>query len=161
MITPQQLANLLAQLPNQTQLHAPVISASGPIPTTVQSPVQSSESASAFSPPVHQLQNATLNEKASNALYPSPAPPPPAYAQQPPILSISSAMYAYTPTDAGDLALQPNDRIQVLEHMNNDCRFFFSFQCIFVATGKLNMRHRVAWPQRANEPRGNLPPKLC
>lgn len=34
-------------------------------------------------------------------------------------------MYAYTPTDAGDLALQPNDRIQVLEHMNNDCKFSF------------------------------------
>ncbi|RMZ77781.1 hypothetical protein DV737_g4231, partial [Chaetothyriales sp. CBS 132003] len=30
------------------------------------------------------------------------------------------ALYAYQPTDAGDLALQPNDRILVLEHMNND-----------------------------------------
>ncbi|OAG44343.1 hypothetical protein AYO21_01339 [Fonsecaea monophora] len=38
----------------------------------------------------------------------------------PPILSIASALYAYTPTDAGDLALQQGDRIQVLEHMNND-----------------------------------------
>ena len=55
---------------------------------------------------------------------PTPAPlPPPAYAQSPPVLCIASALYAYTPTDAGDLALQPNDRIQVLEHMNNDCMY--------------------------------------
>jgi hypothetical protein len=37
-------------------------------------------------------------------------------------LSIAAALYAYTPTDAGDLALQQNDRIQVTEHMNNDCK---------------------------------------
>lgn len=36
------------------------------------------------------------------------------------MLSVASALYAYTPTDAGDLALQPNDRVQVLEHMNAD-----------------------------------------
>lgn len=119
VITPQQLANFLSQLPNQTQLHAPVISAAGPMPAPVQSPVQSPEPTPAFNPPTAQLQNTNLNEKAPTQ-YPSPAPPPPAYAQTPPVLSISSAMYAYTPTDAGDLALQPNDRIQVLEHMNND-----------------------------------------
>lgn len=93
------------------------MSAAGPIPAPVQSP----EPTPAFNPPTAQLQNATLNEKAPTQ-YPSPAPPPPAYAQTPPVLSISSAMYAYTPTDAGDLALQPNDRILVLEHMNNDCK---------------------------------------
>ena len=27
-----------------------------------------------------------------------------------------------SPTDQGDLALQQNDRIQVIEHMNNDCK---------------------------------------
>ena len=37
------------------------------------------------------------------------------------MLSIATALYAFTPTDAGDLALQAQDRIQVLEHMNNDC----------------------------------------
>lgn len=42
------------------------------------------------------------------------------------MLSVASALYAYTPTDAGDLALQPNDRIQVLEHMNNDCTTILS-----------------------------------
>lgn len=39
------------------------------------------------------------------------------------MLSVASALYAYTPTDTGDLALQPNDRVQVLEHMNADCMF--------------------------------------
>lgn len=52
---------------------------------------------------------------------PAPAPPPPAYASGPQVLSIVTALYAYAPTDAGDLALQPNDRVQVTEHMNNDC----------------------------------------
>jgi len=72
-----------------------------------------------YTPPTQQLANTSLNEKApTTSQYPSPAPPP-AYA--PPVLSIASALYAYTPTDAGDLALQPHDRIQVYEHMNNDC----------------------------------------
>lgn len=61
---------------------------------------------------------------------PSPVPaPPPAYPVAPPaILSIASALYAYSPTDAGDLALQPNDQIQVLEHMNNDCEWSYPHQ---------------------------------
>lgn len=69
-----------------------------------------------------------MNEKAQYGMN-SPAPqshyasPPPAYPQAPTVLSVASALYAYTPTDAGDLALQPNDRIQVLEHMNADCMF--------------------------------------
>jgi hypothetical protein len=117
------------------------MSAAGPIPAPVQSPVQSPEPTPAFNPPTAQLQNTTLNEKAPTQ-YPSPAPPPPAYAQTPPVLSISSAMYAYTPTDAGDLALQPNDRIQVLEHMNNDCK---SFNRGFFPYISLLTHHRVAW----------------
>lgn len=36
---------------------------------------------------------------------------------------MAAALYSYTPTDAGDLALQQNDRVQVIEHMNNDCMF--------------------------------------
>ncbi|KAL1968265.1 hypothetical protein VTN77DRAFT_2100 [Rasamsonia byssochlamydoides] len=111
VITPQQLSSILSQLPNQTQLHAP-ISQSQPAAST-----QAPASTPAYSPPTSQLANTTLNEKTNQ--YPSPAPPP-AYSQPPPILSIASALYAYTPTDAGDLALQPHDRIQVLEHMNND-----------------------------------------
>lgn len=37
---------------------------------------------------------------------------------------MASALYAYKPTDAGDLALQQNDRVQVIEHMNNDCMIY-------------------------------------
>lgn len=85
-ITPAQLSAILAQLPNQSQIHAPV--------------------------PQSQL--------TAEAPYSPPAAPPPSYAAAPPVIAMASALYAYTPTDAGDLALQPNDRIQVLEHMNND-----------------------------------------
>jgi LAS seventeen-binding protein 1/2 len=61
--------------------------------------------------------------KEGYAPVPTPAPlPPPAYVP-PPILAIASALYSYSPTDAGDLALSQGDRIQVLEHMNNDCVF--------------------------------------
>lgn len=106
IISPQQLSSILAQLPAQTQLHAPIHSPSnGASPT----------------PPVSHFSNINLNEKANYDVVANPAPPPPAYAAAPQILSIAVALYAYTPTDAGDLALQPNDRIQVTEHMNNDC----------------------------------------
>lgn len=64
-----------------------------------------------------------MSLKEHYAPVPTPAPlPPPAYVQTPQILSIATALYAYTPTDAGDLALQQGDRIQVTEHMNNDCK---------------------------------------
>ncbi|EGE00028.1 [PSI+] inducibility protein 3 [Trichophyton interdigitale] len=103
VITPAQLSSILEQLPSQTQLHAPLHQ---PVTETT------------YSPPAAQLSRISLNEKAESP-YSSP-PPPPTYSSAPPVLSLASALYAYTPTDAGDLALQPNDRIQVLEHMNND-----------------------------------------
>lgn len=117
VITPQQLSSILSQLPDVTQLHAPVSQAQS------SAPAQTSAPTPAYSPPTSQLANTSLNEKTSvpsQNQYPSTAPPP-SYAQSAPVLSIASALYAYTPTDAGDLALQPHDRIQVLEHMNNDC----------------------------------------
>lgn len=133
VITPQQLAGILSQLPDQTQLHAPVTrevivapASAAPIAAPAAVPVQSSVQSpgpTPFNPPTAQFQNTSLDEKAApQPQYQTTAPPPPAHAQTPPVLSLASAMYAYTPTDAGDLALQPNDRIQVLEHMNNDCR---------------------------------------
>ncbi|KKA16934.1 SH3 domain protein [Rasamsonia emersonii CBS 393.64] len=110
------LSSILSQLPDVTQLHAPVSQAQS------SAPAQTSAPTPAYSPPTSQLANTSLNEKTSvpsQNQYPSTAPPP-SYAQSAPVLSIASALYAYTPTDAGDLALQPHDRIQVLEHMNND-----------------------------------------
>jgi len=66
---------------------------------------------------------------------------------------MASALYAYAPTDPGDLALQPNDRIQVLEHMNSDCTLSFitqveAFEFIPVITAYLTAPEpRVAWPK--------------
>jgi hypothetical protein len=107
IISLQQLSSILAQLPAQTPLQAPVHT-----PSSCTSPT----------PPVSHFSNINLNEKANYGVVANPAPPPPAYALGPQILSIAVALYAYTPTDTGDLALQQNDRIQVTEHMNNDCK---------------------------------------
>jgi len=107
VISPQQLSSILAQLPSQTQLHAPIAPIQSPVNGTVHTPVS-------------QISNLSLNEKNPYIANPAPAPPPPAYASGPQVLAIVTALYAYAPTDAGDLALQPNDRIQVTEHMNND-----------------------------------------
>jgi len=105
VISPQQLSSLLAQLPAQTPLHVPI-----------QSPV-----AIPATTPAAQPSTLSLNEKNSYQQQNlSPIPPPPAYPAAPTILAIVTALYAYSPTDAGDLALQPNDSIHVLEHMNND-----------------------------------------
>ena len=104
VISTQQLSSILAQLPAQTPLHAP-LHGLNPTSTT----------------PVEQISSLNLKDQYPPILSPQPLPPP-AYAAGPQILSFASALYAYTPTDAGDLALQQNDRIQVLEHMNNDCK---------------------------------------
>jgi hypothetical protein len=53
----------------------------------------------------------------------NPSPAPPAYPVAPapptaPPLTYATALYAYTASDAGDLALQANDRVAVTEYMN-------------------------------------------
>lgn len=129
---------MLSQLPNSSEStrQLPVHSEPSPVqlpPATAQvipppAPVQATPSPAPYSPPTAQFGNASLNEK-HQAPVNTPPPqqyyssPPPAYPQAPTVLSVASALYAYTPTDAGDLALQPNDRVQVLEHMNPDCMF--------------------------------------
>ncbi|KAL2835080.1 SH3 domain-containing protein [Aspergillus cavernicola] len=126
VITPQQFSTILSQLPNpspesERQVSAPVE------PSPVQQPpaIQPIPSPAPYSPPTTQFANTTLNEKAQYGMNPPPpqqhySSPPPAYPQAPTVLSVASALYAYTPTDPGDLALQPQDRVQVLEHMNAD-----------------------------------------
>lgn len=106
VISAQQLSSILSQLPAQTPLRAPLAA-----------PIH----ASATSTPVEQLSDMSLKDPYTHTTSPAPLPPP-AYAQSPPVLAIASALYAYQPTDTGDLALQPNDNIQVTEHMNNDCK---------------------------------------
>ncbi|MCJ1416918.1 hypothetical protein MMC32_003257 [Xylographa parallela] len=84
-------------------------------------PDPSSSASSTPQPLTNRLGNLSTFEKQPTSFYPpSPSPgPPPAYAS-PPSLAIASALYAYAPTDTGDLALLPNDRIHVLEFMNAD-----------------------------------------
>lgn len=66
----------------------------------------------------------SLNEKQGNFYAPTPltALPPPAYGSSPTPTSLAtaSALYEYHPSDAGDLALLPNDRIFITEFMNVD-----------------------------------------
>ncbi|MCJ1322526.1 hypothetical protein MMC15_007875 [Xylographa vitiligo] len=84
-------------------------------------PDPSSSASSTTLPPTTSLGNLSISEKQPSSFYsssPSPGPPP-AYAH-PPSLAKASAIYAYAPTDAGDLALLPNDRVQVVEFMNAD-----------------------------------------
>lgn len=67
----------------------------------------------------------TISEKQSPSYYqptqsPVPTPAPPAYAAQATSLATATAIYAYNPTDAGDLALLPRDRVTITEFMNAD-----------------------------------------
>lgn len=70
------------------------------------------------------MTNASLIEKQGSFYAPAPqsALPPPAYASSPApsALAIASALYEYHPSDAGDLAILPNDRIFITEFMNAD-----------------------------------------
>ena len=106
VISPQQMQSILAQLPAQTPIHSTIQSPTNIVSTT----------------PIEHFNIPSVKQQEYSPA-PSPAPlPPPAYPTVPTILSIATALYLYKPTDAGDLALQQNDRIQVIEHMNNDCR---------------------------------------
>ena len=139
IITPQTLSDLLQRLPQQTALHAPI--SVGAVPTAP------SQQGTLQPPPTSAMNNMNLNnqngygqqnngyggdratdEKNSSYYQPQPAAtqPPPAYCAPPgpppqanyPPLAHATALYAYNSTDAGDLALQPNDQITVTEYMN-------------------------------------------
>ena len=72
---------------------------------------------------MNQFASVSLNEKQPNYYNPSPSPaPPPAYGATNPAPSVATAtaLYEYQPSDAGDLALQANDRIAITEFMNAD-----------------------------------------
>ncbi|KAJ5780545.1 hypothetical protein N7457_005705 [Penicillium paradoxum] len=134
VITPHQLSSILSQLPADSNVHAPRAAQASaspprqlaqPVPTQ-HVPVQSQPSPApytpSYSPPTSQMANVLVHEKAAmHNQYASPPPVAlPAYPQVPPVLGVAAAMYAYAPTDPGDLALQPQDRIQITEHMNDD-----------------------------------------
>jgi len=119
IITRVQLTKMLDQLPAETSLTG------GPV--------------SAIVPPTNALSNLRLNsttngarEEKHNNGYTEPAstynpppaygtpvpPPPPPAAPAPQVLTHAVSLYAYNGTDAGDLNLQPEDRIAVTEYMN-------------------------------------------
>lgn len=64
------------------------------------------------------------SEKSQNIGYYASNPAPPAYQSTPAmpvgptILTHATALYQYNAQDAGDLALQPNDKVAVTEYMN-------------------------------------------
>ncbi|KAI9715521.1 MAG: hypothetical protein M1828_000828 [Chrysothrix sp. TS-e1954] len=117
------LQTILTQLPQETPLGAPIPLQTTPIPS-------SSPASNARLNPTNGINNLSLHnndEKQRQPSYTAPqqSPPPPAYPsapapppQQPPPLCHATALYAYTPSDTGDLALQPNDLIAVSEYMN-------------------------------------------
>lgn len=131
ILSPQALNDLLSRIPSQTALHAPI--SVGAVPSAVNAPTSPVHSPL---PPTSSLNNLSLNNQrngSTNGNYnekseyfqPSSTPqPPPAYNNAPPPaanwppLAQATALYAYNSTDAGDLALQPNDHVTVTEYMN-------------------------------------------
>ncbi|KAL8795899.1 MAG: hypothetical protein Q9182_007461 [Xanthomendoza sp. 2 TL-2023] len=124
LLTPTQLTSLLSQLPSQTPLVAPIQSptpTTGPVAAPAVTPSHTGNLAS-------HLKTTYLSEKktpVNNDYYspqptPAPALPPPAYSHTPKSLASASALYEYMPSDAGDLALLPNDRVSITEFMNAD-----------------------------------------
>jgi hypothetical protein len=91
-----------------------------PVPVHAQPPP--SPYAPSYSPPASQMSHMSVNEKAAqHNQYASQAPqPPPAYAQAP-STEVATALYAYNSTDPGDLAFQPQDRVQITQKLNGDC----------------------------------------
>ena len=129
VISPQSLSDLLSRVPAQTALHAPISVGAVPPPTQ--------NNAGAM--PVQQMAGLNINHDRNNGSMnlkekqeyaqptASPGPPPPAYQNAPPPpqaswppLAQATALYAYDSTDDGDLALQPNDHINITEYLNAD-----------------------------------------
>ncbi|KAJ9641030.1 protein that induces appearance of [PIN+] prion when overproduced [Coniosporium apollinis] len=114
LITQQQLNTILTQLPSHTLLSA----ASPPpqeVPTTALNALQLNHT----NPYEHEKERAPSTGYYST----TPAVPPPAYPSAPPApttLAHATALYQYNPTDTGDLALLPNDRVVVTEYMNSE-----------------------------------------
>ncbi|KAK3064751.1 hypothetical protein LTS18_004370 [Coniosporium uncinatum] len=125
VINQQQLSTILSQLPADGASRAASVAPTAAMNNlSIQSPPPQTSGYSA--PSYNEKQNGysspNYNEK-QNGYYNPPeqvSAPPPAYpaTPAPPALAQASALYAYNPTDAGDLALLPNDRIAVSEYMN-------------------------------------------
>ncbi|CAI7577660.1 unnamed protein product [Penicillium glandicola] len=128
VITPHQLSSILSQLPTDSgasRASSPPRQYAQPVPVQhvpVQAQPPPATYTPSYSPPVSQMSNVSVNEKAPlHNQYASPPPgAPPAYPQVPPALGVAVAVYEYHASDAGDLNLKPQDRIQIIEEMNKD-----------------------------------------
>ncbi|KAF2675281.1 SH3-domain-containing protein [Microthyrium microscopicum] len=118
VISRSQLSTMLSQLPTETTIHA------GSAPTNnIALPVRSNGLAAnhnnnSYNEKVdtYQQQQPAYNAPPAYNPTPSPAPPPPA----PAVLCRAVALYNYPGTDAGDLPLDVNDHVSVLEYTNQE-----------------------------------------
>jgi len=111
LITPQQLTTILNQLPTETATGRSRSQAASPAPTPAFNNLS-----------INDRQNGHSEKNGYYGDTQTPAPPP-AYPVAPapptaPPLTYATALYAYTASDDGDLALEANDRIAVTEYMN-------------------------------------------
>lgn len=130
-ISPSTLSDLLSRIPPQTALHAPLSVGAIPPPTQNARATSFQQSSNPIPAPLNINGNKHNEKQQQESYYASPppepqaqqGPPPPAYNAPPPAanwppLAQATALFAYSSTDAGDLELQPNDHITVMEYMN-------------------------------------------
>ncbi|KAJ5210722.1 hypothetical protein N7491_010531 [Penicillium cf. griseofulvum] len=134
VITPQQLSSILSQLPIDSEASRAVPASPSPPrqhaqPVPVQHvPVQAQPPPAPYTPsyppPVSQMSNVSLNEKATLHDQYTGQPPhaPPAYpqVQAEPVIGHAVAVYEYQAADAGDLDMKVQDRIQIFKKLNQD-----------------------------------------
>ncbi|MCJ1353729.1 MAG: hypothetical protein MMC33_003716 [Icmadophila ericetorum] len=117
LLTPHQLSSILALLPPpNTFIPSSNTSLQLPIGSTTQGRTQPAlpfRNNSATSPT--PIQQPTPVPQPTPVQQPIPVYNPPSYS-----LATATALYAYSPTDTGDLTLSPNDPISITEYMNAD-----------------------------------------
>ncbi|KAK6530808.1 hypothetical protein TWF281_007645 [Arthrobotrys megalospora] len=113
-ITGAQLSAILSNLP-PSDLPATTSALSNSHVTRAETPVAAPSPA----PVAAVTHTPTFNEKTNPVPTPAYSQAPPAYTH-PPTLSVVTALYQYHASDAGDLALNPGDTINVTEYVNSD-----------------------------------------
>lgn len=119
-ITGAQLSAILsnlppADLPTTTSVLTNSSIARAETPVVTPSPAPSAQNNTAS----YNNNSSAYDEKTGPVPTPAYSQAPPAYTH-PPTLSIVTALYQYHASDAGDLALNPGDTINVTEYVNAD-----------------------------------------
>ncbi|KAK6337476.1 hypothetical protein TWF730_002875 [Orbilia blumenaviensis] len=113
-ITGAQLSAILSNLPP-----ADLPSTTSALTNTAISRTETPVAAPSPAPVAAVTHTPTFNEKTNPTPTPAYSQAPPAYTH-PPTLSVVTALYQYHASDAGDLALNPGDTINVTEYVNAD-----------------------------------------